>query len=1187
MRFSSLFGPTAAEFAYLIQLWPVLTPMIAPAQGLNFDPVPPPNLDLSELGRVALTGDFDAISLYSYEQQSETSYSTNGSQSIVTQRPNGDFATTVTSDGYIKSMCPFIMKDGTLAGVIVGGNFTSLGGLQAQGVALYDPSTQSVTALPGLTGNVNVLWCDQETNTVYVGGDFKGGNSTNAIAWVGMSGWADLPFSGFNGPVHEIRGAPNQNMIFAGSFTGLGNTTAPAHKDQQVINLSTANVTAEASSTTTGFSDPHNIVCKTSRQDGAGNAWLLEDDTPGAWRANLSFGFQPTKLRLWNTHQDGRGTETFRFTVLPDKGIMNFTYIDPATGINQTCDARCPLSNDTKVPYQDFRFVNSVGMSSFEIDISAWYGKGGGLDGIELFQDGKTFGNSDFATETKLIADIYAFAVADLNEPACANSDFRSNATSTGPWQVTPSGESNSIYLTADLSGPNINPNDVSVTFRPNIQQAGNYSVTIYTPGCIQDQSCDNRGIVNVTWSLSSQTQPGQPKQTTIYQTNNYDKYDQLYFGPVDANSDSFRPSVTLRPAANQEEGTSIVAQRVRFILTNSTGGLNGLFEFDPNQATIDNDFTNSSINKAGMSLDPGAMVNGLAILDSVIYAGGNLSAPGITNIFSINGSNATALPGAGLNAEVTTLFAFEDLLFVAGNFTNTVDSGAPGMNNIVIFNSTSQAWQTVGAGVNGRVDTIVPVVLNITTNTPETCVTFSGVFDEINAFDSNPSIAVSGFAVWVPTQRNWQPNLATQSMALDGYLSASTNVTGSSPLLSGSISSQDINADDAISLTSDPLRINSLGVRIQPEQPSNPSKRKRAVSGVSGQNTTGVVTGLFYNSGNTNITVLGGHFTATASNGSTIKNLIFLNSTGTITGVANGLDTDSVFLALATQDSVLYAGGTVTGKVGDGDVNGLILYDLEQANYAFPQPPPLGGANVAVNAITTRPNSRQVYVGGSFDNAGSLPCPAVCMFENQQWSQPGNELDGSVSTFAWQGNSKLLAGGNLTVSGSATSLASYDAKKSEWSTLDDAANNVPGPVTALTAANNDGSQFWIAGKSTNGSAFLMKYDGSSFTSIGQDFGDQTTIRGLSMMQLSVNHDSTDLVGRGMMLLVTGQLDLPNFGNASAALFNGTNFTPFLLSTSRNNPGSISQMFSEKVLSFKDSGKHHPLPSFIFSFVPS
>lgn len=679
-----------------------------------------------------------------------------------------------------------------------------------------------------------------------------------------------------------------------------------------------------------------------------------------------------------------------------------------------------------------------------------------------------------------------------------------------------------------------------------------------------------------MTGQFSTKTVPGQAKSTMIYQTNNYDKYDQIYSGPVDASSGSFRPTITLRPSANQNGGNvSLVAQRVRFELTggNSTGGLNGLFEFDPNQASINTDFTNSSIDKAGTSLDEGAMITGLAILDSVAYAAGNLTGPGIVNIFSINGSNATSLPGGGLNAEVSTLFAFEDLLFVAGQFTGTINQTVPGLNNIAIFNSTSKGWQAVGNGVRGRVDTVVPLDLNITKNRPETCLGFSGAFDRIEAFGSNPAIKVSGFAMWVPSQQNWQANLATQSMAVDGFLSASTNITGSTPLLSGTLSAQDINAGDAISLMSSPLRINSLGVRIQPNQPGSSSKAKRAVAGVSGQNVTGAVTGLFYNAGGDNITVLGGHFSATASNGSTINNLIFLNSTGTITGVESGLNPDSVFLAVATQASTLFAGGTVAGQVNNQPVNGLIMYDLVAANYADPQPPALGGRNVAVNAITTRPNSDEVYVGGSFETAGSLGCPAVCTFASRRWNQPGTNLGGSVATFVWQGSNKLLAGGNLTVDSNPTTLATFDTKALTWTALEGASDNVPGPVTALSSANHDASQFWVAGKNTNGSAFLLKYDGS-FTSVGYDLGTDTTIRGLSMFQLSQKHDSNKLVDAGMVLLVTGQLDLPNFGNASAALFNGTNFTPFLLSTSRNNPGSLSQLFSEKVLSFTTSGGH-------------
>ena len=365
---------------------------IRPTQGVDFTPVPAPNLDLTQLGQVALTGNFDSISLFSYQQQSESAPSTNGSQSLITQLPNGDFATTATSDGSITTMCPFVMHDGTFAGVIVGGNFTSLSGVEAQAVAMYDATTGKVTPLPGITGTVNVLLCDQNTNTVYVGGEFKAANSTNAVAWVGMSGWANLPFEGFNGPVNSIMSAPSGNIIFGGSFTGLGNstTTTPNEPDQQIINIATANITAGGTTDTPGFNNASNILCKTNGQDGAGNTWLLADNTPGFWEASMNFGYEPTLLRIWNTHQDGRGAQTFRFTALPIDGIMNFTYTDPDTGEEGLyCDAQCPLTANTSVEYQDFRFHNVVGMNAFRIDISAWYGAGGGLNGVELFQNGK------------------------------------------------------------------------------------------------------------------------------------------------------------------------------------------------------------------------------------------------------------------------------------------------------------------------------------------------------------------------------------------------------------------------------------------------------------------------------------------------------------------------------------------------------------------------------------------------------------------------------------------------------------------------------------------------------------------------------------------------------------------------------------------------------------------------------
>ena len=386
MRFTSSQGRPTAHTSSFSRIWPLLTALLSTSSAINLTPVASPNLDLSQLGRVGLTGNFDGISLYQYTEQSENGYSTNGSQSVLTQLPDGAFVSVAASDAFIMTMCPFVMQDGKLAGVVVAGNFTSLGGIEAQAAALLDPSTGAITPLTGLSGKVYALYCDQASNTVYVGGDFKGANSTNALAWVGTDGWTNLPFEGFNGPVRSITKTSNGTIVFGGDFSNLGNTTGsgPAEKDQQVINLSAANLTSGVGSSTPGFSDPHNIVCK-SGPSGPGNTWLLQDNSPGYWRADFRFGFRPTKLRLWNTDQDGRGTKTFRFTALPIDGIMNLTYTD-ANGQNATCDARCPLPQSTN--YTDFHFVNVIGMSSVQIDISDWYGPGGGLNGIELFEDG-------------------------------------------------------------------------------------------------------------------------------------------------------------------------------------------------------------------------------------------------------------------------------------------------------------------------------------------------------------------------------------------------------------------------------------------------------------------------------------------------------------------------------------------------------------------------------------------------------------------------------------------------------------------------------------------------------------------------------------------------------------------------------------------------------------------------------
>ncbi|KAF2151708.1 hypothetical protein K461DRAFT_279198 [Myriangium duriaei CBS 260.36] len=1151
---------TSTSLSGLGTLAAVFSAFAATTQAYKFTSLPSPNLDLSALGRVAVVGDFDSISVAQYKEQSQNGFSTNGSQALLAQYPDGAFASLAASDGNIQTMCPFVMKDGSLAGVVVGGNFTSLGGVQAQGAALFNPNTSQITPLPGLSGSISSIYCDAQSSTVYFGGSFSGGNSTNAIAWV--TGWTNLPFAGFNGPVHSVTKAPNGNIVFAGNFDGLGNTTTPQERNDQAINIGSATLNAGSTSTTEGFTSPSNIVCKDFTQQGTGQTWLLSDNSIGYWDAKFRFGFNPTMLRLWNTNYQGRGTKTFRMTALPLNGIMNLTYTD-SSGEQQYCDARCPLPQGNTTA-QEFTLVNSVGMNEVRIDILEWYGAGGGLNGIELLED-----------------DLYSYAIADFNEPQCTGSSIAANATSSGPWRETPSGQSSSDYLTAYINSGSINHTSAEVVFTPEIKQSGNYSITMYTPGCIQDNSCSTRGSANVTGQVSSN---GPTVNTIVTQTNDYDKYDQIFYGYVDVTSSSFRPSITLSPMAGQNVPLTLVAQRIRFELVNSTGGLNGLFEYNPNKATVDLDFSSSAIDHAGMDLNAHATVNTLAVVGQDLYVGGNFTSggtvSGLSNILSVGADNATALANSGLNNAVETIYQNGSTLYVGGNFTSTGDNKIQGLNGIAIYTTASKAWQPIGAGVDGTVSAIVPLQVNVTAGNLQDAIAISGTFSTVNAFGQNASFAAGGIAIWVLNPGNWLHNLQGGKSSLQGRLTAETNVPNNSPLYAGAVSSQQMATTDAVAMAGNGLpNLIPLGSTVDRSVSNDSLKADALLAGGS----SGVLTGLFLEQNNLNLTAIGGHFTANASDGSVINNFAVITggTNGRVTGLPSTVSANSTILAMDTKDTILFIGGQISGTAGSNDVGGFLVYDLSANQLAGTQPPALSGQSAVVNSVVVQPSSSNVFVGGNFSQAGSLSCGTLCMWNSQanQWMPPGTGLSGIVNTMVWASNNKLVMAGNLTASGNKTTILNYDAKAQTFSTFP-GADGLPGPVTDLTPATSDYNQFWATGTAANGSSYLQRYDGKTWTAV-EGLG-SSTIRSVQIVSTTASHGSSPLIDDSELLLITGAINVPGFGNASAVLFNGTTFQPFLLSsTSTNGQGSVAKIFVQNPANFMSSSGHHLARGFV------
>ena len=144
------------------------------------------------------------------------------------------------------------------------------------------------------------------------------------------------------------------------------------------------------------------------------------------------------------------------------------------------------------------------------------------------------------------------------------------NSSRSGPWKFTSPGGGTSDYLAANVTGESTE--NVYVIFNAEVTQNGNYSVRLYTPGCIQSDDCGLRGIVNVTGHYVTSATPDSPTSTQVSQTNNFNKYDEIYQGPVNLSNHDFRPTVTL--AAMPGFKGLIVAMEVKFALIGDRSGV-------------------------------------------------------------------------------------------------------------------------------------------------------------------------------------------------------------------------------------------------------------------------------------------------------------------------------------------------------------------------------------------------------------------------------------------------------------------------------------------------------------------------------------------------------------------------------------------------------------------------------------
>ncbi|KAF7727896.1 hypothetical protein EC973_006895 [Apophysomyces ossiformis] len=684
------------------------------------DPVDIPKIDWSTVGQLGFAGNIAGLSRYQNTAQFE---SIQPNVSSILLQENGFYNKIASANGHIFATCLLDSAD-----LFIGGNFTTIHNTSYSHIARFNLQTHTLSPLAqGLDGPVYALYCGPDA--VYVGGEF-GKPSSNAAIWNGS--WVPVPWKGFNGPVYTIQHNPKTDTIlFGGRFDATLDGQYLNTNTSQTVNMGAPTVVSSgnnALNATLGNAD--NIICPNSSPQAPGTPWLLENGVPGYWEAQFGHSIQPTVFRIANTHYEGKGTRTFSIVALGSNHYFDLSYVDPSTQRTVQCSTACFLSNMTTLEYQDFTVLHPISTNGIRIYIDSWYGTGGGLSNVEIFQ-----------SEAVVLP-----SLGGTNATQQCSSHPVSSTTIVGTWTEQYAYGYYQNVLTTSFPSSELASANVSVTYKPYIPAQGQYEVFAHTAGCVGSSTCGQRTQVEMILSFF----PGIQQTITIDQTNAQDKLTLIYRGTIAATAGDFQPSVLLKvsPNATAPSGgiVSVIADAIQFVRNETSPPLSSILEFSPRNASISGTLAWRPLSQ---QLTPGSTVKTLdASSGDVLYIGGQFFGENNTyrNIVSydyrLGGGQLVALPDIGLNGNVNDLLLVGSALFVGGafngTFTNTIN-----LNHVAQFNVDNRTWQPLEAGLDGTVERIV-----LSSNNAS--ILFSGPFMH---YSQHPS---SGNANWSLTASQW-----------------------------------------------------------------------------------------------------------------------------------------------------------------------------------------------------------------------------------------------------------------------------------------------------------------------------------------------------------------------------------------------------------------------------------------------
>ncbi|KAG0168481.1 hypothetical protein DFQ30_004716 [Apophysomyces sp. BC1015] len=797
---------------------------------------------------------------------------------------------------------------------------------------------------------------------------------------------------------------------------------------------------------------------------------------------------------------------------MPDNVNLNMSYYDPILARTVTCSTNCTLSNDPSIAYQDFKILNPKTYSGLRISIASWYGAGGGLNSVDIFQ-----------------LEMFVHADNTANFPKCAKQ--QSKAVAKGTWKSGVQSGSYQRILTNTFPATQLKSSDASVDFIPYLPESGFYDVLLYTPNCVGSSNCNQRTQVDITIYSS----PNQTTRRTIDQNiTDKDKTDIVYSGYIDATSGTFQPHALLTVAHNATKPSSntvsIVAQAVQFVKQSSDAELSSILQYDPSKPL---NMTNRQSLPWGALTDNvpyRSEVRTMEASDGDIYIGGMFNTSSGTNTgyqnivrYDKTSKKLVPLSKTGLNGPVSTFLRVGSDLYVGGAFSASVSADKPGLNNVARYDIKSQTWNALNNGVNGPVDAL---------NYISPAVIVSGNYTALLDSSSATANVSAGNSWWNTNSSSWSANTPYVSGSIYGAFNLKTSANKVSDYYIGNIKSAQRFPSSGLSL------INS-NTTLAPF-PIYPNSN----------NDYTISTGAFWNdanNGNASTIIVGGTFVLDRN----IQN-VALYQNGSWSGI--GANWVGNITSMVVSNNYLYIGGRFATNTRND--SSLAIYDL--LNKRFTEVPELqmsDGSPAKVNVIRYNPADGVIVVGGNFSTAGSLSCNSICALDTSasQWNNFG---DGVL------GENKIIAAGNMQLNGASVPIVQYDYQQNDWSTFAPvlSASGLPGPSSALSYDSATKKTF-IAGQ-TETSAYLRTWDGQQFSVPEHELGPGSLIHQITVLPTTNTSQTSLSADNSSVLLVTGFLNLVEYGNLSAALYDGSRYLPYLVSSLANgSAGSLNSVF--------------------------